>query len=63
MATRVYLLVARGELNVKGFVYSRSSTPILYWIMTVIAVLGTALTLGIASILAWAFSQGWGPDM
>ena len=59
MTTRVYLLVVRGELNVKGWIYSRTSTPIHYWITLLMAIIGTTLTLGIALILAFGFLQGW----
>ena len=59
MTTRVYLLVFRGELNVKGWVYSRVSTPIRYWITLLMAIIGTMLTLGIALILAFGFVEDW----
>lgn len=52
LLTRLYLLVARGQLNVKGAVYSRTSTPVLYWISFVCAVAGTILTVGIAVAMA-----------
>lgn len=58
MVTRVYLLIFRGELNVKGIVYSRASTPIQYWITTIMAIAGMTLTLGVALLMAWGLSQG-----
>ena len=45
MASRVYLLIVKGELNVKGTVYSRGQTPVGYWFTLVCAILGMALTL------------------
>jgi hypothetical protein len=57
MVTRVYLLIFRGELNVKGWVYSRTSTPIKYWIMTILAIVGMTLTLGVALLTAWGLTS------
>ncbi len=48
MVSRVYLLIAKGQLNVKGVVYSRQRTPISYWITLIFAIVGTALTLVLA---------------
>ncbi|MFA5964673.1 MAG: hypothetical protein WC804_11705 [Sphingomonas sp.] len=33
MCARVYLLLFRGELNVKGILYSRDATPVQYWLV------------------------------
>ena len=52
LCTRLYLLAARGQLNVKGAVYSRASTPVLYWVTFACAFAGTILTLGIVVTMA-----------
>ena len=48
MCSRVYLLVVRRELNVKGAVYSLAETPFRYWTTLIFAVAGTIMTLGFA---------------
>jgi hypothetical protein len=45
MASRVYLLVFKGELNVKGFVYTRAGTPFRYWSTLAFALISTAFCL------------------
>jgi hypothetical protein len=58
MITRVYLLIFRGELNVRGAVYSRASTPIQYWMTLVMALAGVVFTVGIAFIMAVGLTGG-----
>ena len=49
MASRVYLLLVLGELNVKGIRYSRRATPTQYWLTTVLAVFGTVFAFAMAA--------------
>lgn len=60
MVTRVYLLIYHGELNVRGWVYSRASMPVQYWITTGLAIVGMMLTLGIALLMAWGLTSAGG---
>lgn len=48
LITRIYLLISKGELDVKGVIYSRCTTPIYYWIVLANSVVGTAIILAIA---------------
>ncbi|MEO7688833.1 MAG: hypothetical protein ABIS51_06065 [Sphingomonas sp.] len=59
MATRVYLLVTAGELNVKGRVYSRSETPGAYGVSLACAILGTifCFVMVLAGAVAMAHGQ------
>lgn len=50
LVTRAYLLVSKGELDVKGAIYSRRATPIHYWIVLASAVVGIVMTLLIAGL-------------
>ena len=54
MANRLYIGLSRGELNVKGQVYSRTSTPILYWLTMSFASIG--LLFGMLLVAAGVFS-------
>ncbi len=48
LITRIYLLVSKGELDVKGVVYSRRTTPIYYWILLTNIVVCTPVVFAIA---------------
>jgi uncharacterized membrane protein len=58
MASRVYLLLSQGELNVKGVRYSRRGTPTQYWVMFIMAVLGTVFAFAIAALGIAAIANG-----
>jgi hypothetical protein len=58
MASRVYLLIAKGRLNVKGIIYSREGTPILYWVELALAIVGATMILGIAGLWAYVMISG-----
>jgi hypothetical protein len=65
LATRIHLLVAKGELDVRGAVYSRSATPARYWIVFVNAVVGAIMAFGIAAVVFTSLVTGGsqiGPD-
>ncbi len=40
MINRLYVGIGENELNVKGVTYSRSSTPIAYWLTLLMALFG-----------------------
>lgn len=50
MASRVYAALTRGELNVKGSVYSKDGTPIAFTATTIFAILGTLFAFIMAAI-------------
>ena len=60
MANRLYVIIRYRELNVKGVVYSKAKTPIMYWVeiamlilaLTVIGGMAVAVTLYEASLFA-----------
>ena len=58
LGTRLFLLVTRGELNVKGAVYSKASTPILYWITFACAFVGMTMMIGIALVMGIGLLKG-----
>ena len=58
VASRVYLLITKRSLNVKGITYSRTMTPVLYWVELALAITGAAMILGIAGL--WAFGLAFG---
>jgi hypothetical protein len=58
MASRVCLLLSRGELNVKGVRYSRRETPAQYWVILFMAVLGAGFALAMAAIGIAAIING-----
>lgn len=47
LANRLYVGLSRRELNVKGALYSRTTTPIAYWISMSCALIGLLLTFSI----------------
>lgn len=48
MVNRLYVGVSERQINVKGVTYSRSSTPVMYWIVVVLAIFGLCWGLLIA---------------
>lgn len=58
MASRVYLLISRGELNVKGAVYTRRGTRPGYWLTLFFASLGTAVCALITTALIFGIATG-----
>jgi hypothetical protein len=59
MASRAYLLLVKGELNVKGAMCSREGTPIAFTVMTTCAILGTAIGLIMTATGIVAIIEGW----
>ncbi|MES2303693.1 MAG: hypothetical protein WC816_14900 [Sphingomonas sp.] len=45
MVNRLYVGIGERQINVKGITYSRSSTPIMYWIVMAMAVFGLCFGL------------------
>jgi hypothetical protein len=45
MVNRLYVGIGERQINVKGTTYSRSSTPIMYWIVMAMAVFGLCFGL------------------
>ncbi len=58
VASRAYLLIAKGSLNVKGVTYSRAGTPILYWVELLLAVIGATMILGVAILIVVGLAYG-----
>jgi hypothetical protein len=60
LVSRVYLLISRGRLDVKGVIYSRRETPVFYWITLTMAGFGALMTLllAVVTIIALAFGRG-----
>ena len=52
MANRLYVIIKYGSINIKGAVYSKSDTTIMYWVEMMIIVIGLFLVGGIAIIMA-----------
>lgn len=55
LITRIYLLVTKGELDVRGVIYSRRTTPIWYWILLTNLVVCTPVVFAIAGFCVFAF--------
>lgn len=53
MVNRLYVGIGQHQINVKGIPYSRSSTPIAYWITMTLAAFGLCwgLLIGCAGIM------------
>ncbi|PBN42115.1 hypothetical protein [Sphingobium sp. D43FB] len=58
MATRLYLLVTKGELNVKGVIYSKGETPVAYGATTIFASIGMLFSFLMAAIGIVTIFQG-----
>lgn len=58
MATRLYLLVTKGELNVKGVTYSKGKTPIAYGATAIFASVGMLFSFLVAAIGIMTIFQG-----
>lgn len=54
LITRIYLLVSKGELDVKGVIYSRRTSPIYYWILLTTVVACTPIIFAIAGFCVFA---------
>lgn len=50
MVNRLYVGIGGHQINVKGITYSRSSTPVMYWIVMTMAGLGLCFGL----LITWA---------
>lgn len=51
MANRLYVIVRYGSINIKGVIYSRSDTPIMYWVEMVTILFGLLFVGGIAIVM------------
>lgn len=56
LITRIYLLVSKGELDVKGVIYSRRTTPTYYWILLTTIVVCTPLVFAIAGFCVFVLA-------
>jgi hypothetical protein len=59
LATRLYLLIVKGELQVRGVLYSRRRTPIWYWIIMFNASFGMMMAAVMAFAMAYFLAVGW----
>ena len=50
LANRLYVIIRYRELNVKGVVYSKAKTPVMYWIEIAILILGLTVIGGMAVV-------------
>ncbi|WP_300117102.1 hypothetical protein [Sphingobium sp.] len=57
MVNRLYVGIGERQIKVKGITYSRSSTPIMYWIVMAMAVFGLCFGLLIGSAGAMLLLQ------
>jgi hypothetical protein len=57
MANRLYVGFSRGQLNVKGQVYSRTNTPVFYWLVMSFAGLGLLFGLGMVGAGVWSLTS------
>lgn len=48
MLNRLYVGIGKRQINVKGVTYSRSATPVMYWIVMTMAAFGLCWGLFIA---------------
>lgn len=51
MANRLYVIVRYQAITVKGVNYSRSATPIMYWIQMLLIITALVLIGGIAVVI------------
>lgn len=53
MTNRLYVGIGKRQINVKGITYSRSTTPVMYWIVMTLATFGLCwgLFIGTAGIM------------
>jgi hypothetical protein len=51
LANRLYVILRYGELNVKGVVYSKAQTPVMYWAEIAMLVLGLTVIGGLALMI------------
>jgi len=57
MANRLYVGFSRGQLNVKGQVYSRTNSPVTYWLVMGFASLGLLCGLGMVASGLWSLTS------
>jgi hypothetical protein len=50
MANRLYVIIKYGAINIKGAVYSKVDTPIMYWVQMAIIVVGLVLVGGVGIV-------------
>ncbi|MDB5712718.1 MAG: hypothetical protein JWO15_115 [Sphingomonadales bacterium] len=51
VANRLYVIIRYRSINIKGAVYSKSDTPIMYWVQMWIIFIGLVLVGGVAIIM------------
>jgi len=51
LSNRLYVIVSYREITIKGVTYSKSSTPIMYWIQMLLIMAGLLMTGGIAVVI------------
>jgi len=51
MANRLYVIVKYRSINIKGAVYSKSGTPIMYWVEMATIIIGLVLVGSVAAVV------------
>lgn len=56
LANRLYVIVRYRKINIKGVIYSKSHTPIMYWVQMALLVCGLAMigTIAVGMTLFYA---------
>lgn len=60
MVNRLYVLITKHQINVKGFIYSRTEQPIYYWFWVGAAAFGLCAGLSLF-VLSIGVLRGWMP--
>ena len=50
LANRLYVIIRYRELNVKGVVYSKANTPVMYWVEIALLVIALTVIGGMAVV-------------
>lgn len=51
LSNRLYVIIRYREITIKGVTYSKSSTPIMYWLQMLLIIAGLLMTGGIAVVI------------
>ena len=52
LANRLYVIIKYRSITIKGAIYSKANTPVMYWVEMAIISIGFLLVGGIAIIMA-----------
>jgi len=55
MINRLFVGLTHGEINVRGWVYTRESTPVRFWLTILFASLALLLAAFIVAVLVFAY--------